>query len=54
MIFKPYSRLQALKTVARGVCIVGCILSTQIPQKERINSLFSAREFPYLKLELYC
>lgn len=31
-----------------------CILSTQIPQKERINSLFSAREFPYLKLELYC
>ena len=31
-----------------------CILSTPIPQKERINSLFSAREFPYLKLELYC
>lgn len=31
-----------------------CILSTQIPPKERINSLFSAREFPYLKLELYC
>ena len=31
-----------------------CILSTKIPQKERINSLFSAREFPYLKLELYC
>ena len=34
--------------------IVDCILSTKIPQKERINSLFSAREFPYLKLELYC
>lgn len=28
-----------------------CILSTQIPQKERINFLFSAKEFPYLKLD---
>lgn len=35
-------------------CELVCILSTQIPQKERINSSFSAREFPYLKLELYC
>lgn len=31
-----------------------CILSPQIPQKERINSLFSAKEFSYLKLELNC
>ncbi|WP_337799496.1 hypothetical protein [Phascolarctobacterium succinatutens] len=41
-----------LVTGAAG--FIGCILSTQIPQKERINSLFSAREFPYLKLKLYC
>ena len=32
----------------------GCILSTPIPQKERINSLFSAREFSYIKPEHYC
>ena len=34
-------------------CLV-VYFATKIPQKERINSLFSAREFPYLKLELYC
>ena len=41
------------KTIYPGQ-VLKCILSTKIPQKERINSLFSAREFPYLKLELYC
>ena len=59
---KAYQKLLDWKEsgAKQALCIVGarqigkCILSTKIPQKERINSLFSAREFPYLKLELYC